>query len=138
MTIVAQLARVGAMGEALLFPFALVLEVGGIFAVWNWSRRHRSIWWLVFGLTLGLIVISLIVMSAHDLPKQAYAGFFGMYLFAALAWAWWLEGLSPIDWKAGEVATAVFAVSLFSIASSGHDRRDMPVSNDTVTMAPDR
>jgi small multidrug resistance family-3 protein len=96
------------MGEALLFPLALVLEVCGIFAVWNWSRRLRSIWWLVVGLALVLIVMSLIVMSAHDLPKQAYPGFFGMYLFAALAWAWWFEGLSPIDWKAGEVAIAVF------------------------------
>ena len=123
------------MGEALLSPLALVLEVCGIFAVWNWSRRHRSIWWLVVGLALVLIVMSLIVMSAHDLPKQAYAGFFGMYLFAALAWAWWLEGLSPIDWKAGEIATAVLAVALFSIANSGHDRRDVAVSNDTETMA---
>lgn len=60
---------------------------------------------------------------------------FGMYLFAALAWAWWVEGLSPIDWKAGEVATAVFAVALFSIANSDHDHRDMPLSNVTATRA---
>lgn len=126
------------MGAVAFLPLALVLEVFGVFAAWNWSRRHRSIWWLVLGVTLALIAISLIVMSAHYLPKQAYAGFFGMYLFAALAWAWWVEGLSPIDWKAGEVATAVFAVALFSIANSDHDRRDMLLSNVTATRAESR
>ena len=126
------------MGAVAFLPLALVLDVCGVFAAWNWSRRHRSIWWLVLGVTLALIAISLIVMSAHYLPKQMYAGFFGMYLFAALACAWWVEGLSPNDWKAGEVATAVFAVALFSIANSDHDRRDMPLSNVTATRAESR
>lgn len=121
-----------------MFPLGLVFEVCGLFAVWNWSRRHRSIRWLVLGIALVLIVITSIAMSAYDLPTQAYAGFFGMYLFAALAWAWWLEGLNPIDWKAGEVAIAVFAVALFSIANSGHDRSEMPVSNVTETMPDNR
>lgn len=123
------------MGAVAFLPLALVLEVCGVFAAWNWSRRHRSIWWLVLGVTLALIAISLIVMSAHHIPKQAYAGFFGMYLFVALAWAWWVEGLNPIDWKEGEIATAVFAVVLFSIANSNHDRRDIPLSNVTATRA---
>lgn len=113
------LALFYAMGEALWFPVALMLEIGGIFAIWNWSRRQRSFWWLLFGLALVLIVIGWIAVSANALPQQAYAGFFGMYLFAALAWAWWAEGLSPLNWKAGEIAVAIFAVALVSITISG-------------------
>lgn len=90
-------AKTRAMGAVAFLPLALVLEVFGVFAAWNWPRRHRSIWWLVLGVTLALIAISLIVMSAHYLPKQAYAGF--------LACIYLQRSRGPGGWKASAQLT---------------------------------
>ena len=106
------------MIEAMLYTIALLLELCGLFAVWTWSRRNGSVAWLMLGFVIILLVISSVVMFDPRVPKRAYAGFFGMYLFSALAWAWWSDGLKPVDWTGVEIAVAIVAVALFAVANA--------------------
>jgi small multidrug resistance family-3 protein len=102
----------------ILATFPLV-ELLALFSIWNWSRRQRSFGWLVLGWLLAGALISVAVMCSNEIPARVYAGFFGMYLFSALAWAWVCDGLNPEKWSVSEGAVALVSVALFSIATGG-------------------
>lgn len=104
--------------EQLTLALALPLGMGGLFAVWNWSRRLHAFAWAVLGAALLLCLVGdLMAMPHNPLGNRLYAALFGMYLFSGLMWAWWFEGLTPNDWKAGEVSVAFAAAGLFSFAN---------------------
>jgi small multidrug resistance family-3 protein len=104
--------------EQLALALALPLEMAGLFAIWNWSRKSRAFGWVVLGATLLMCLVGGIVAMPHNpLGNRLYAALFGMYLFSGLMWAWWFEGLKPDDWKVGEVSVALAAAGLFSFAN---------------------
>lgn len=104
--------------EQLALALALPLEMAGLFAVWNWSRRWRALAWAVLGAAILLCLVGLLVAMPHNpLGNRLYAALLGTYLFSGLMWAWWFEGLKPDEWKVGEVFVALAVVGLFSFAN---------------------
>jgi len=106
-----------AVSSALLHAVAPVLGIAGLLAAWNGSRRHGAAAGLLGGLVVAVATALLTAFGGE--PTRAYAAVCGMVLCAALAWAWWSEGLQPINWSPADFALAVAAVILFSIAASG-------------------
>lgn len=105
------------MLTTIAYSAILPLEMGGLFALWNWSRRQRSPLWLLGG--LGLLTSLLLALALlPPLPARMYLGYAGMYVFSGLMWAWWIDGLVPADWKPSEFGVAVIAVAFFAIANS--------------------
>lgn len=102
----------------IVYATALPVEMSGLFAVWNWSVRGRSLHWLLIGAGLLIALVSTLVLTTPKLPGRMYLGFAGMYVFSGLAWAWWADGLHPTDWRLGEIWGAILAVALFILANS--------------------
>lgn len=98
---------------------ALPLELCALFAVWNWSRRERSAFWMIGGGVLLTCTATLAILVNRPFPAHVHLGFAGMYIFSGLAWAWVVDGLAPQDWKMGEAMMAFIATGMFALANSG-------------------
>ena len=106
------------MLNTIVYAAALPLEMGGLFAIWNWSTRRRSLDWLFGGAGSLIGLLLALVLTTPPLPGRMYLGLAGMYVFSGLMWAWWMDGLHPADWRLGEVGAAVFATAMFAIANA--------------------
>lgn len=98
---------------ALAFP----VQIGALLALWDWSRFRSKKPFLVGGLGVATFAV-LLRLGAPALSERLVAGFFGVYIFAALLWAWWRDGHRPADWTLGEALVAALAAGLIAIAAS--------------------
>jgi len=92
------------------------LELAGLFAVWNWARRRQTIVWLIFGCT-ALIIMSIVAALIDHASGAIWRVLASTYLWAGLAWAWRMEGLSPVTWQLGEWLVATLAAAVLCIAA---------------------
>ena len=91
---------------------ALVLQLAGTFAVWNWSRQFRSVSWLFLG-CIGLAASATVLMlSGVPWSRRVVTGMLACYVLAALAWAWLVDGLAPSRWSNGELVLALGGAAL--------------------------
>ena len=78
-----------------VFLVAALLEIGGCFAFWAWSRRGASPVVAVIG-AVSLIAFAVVLTRADSLfAGRAYAAYGGIYIAASLAWLWLAEGQRP-------------------------------------------
>jgi drug/metabolite transporter superfamily protein YnfA len=103
----------------ILLVFALPIELLALFAIWSWSQRGRPAGWLILGCVMLSCVAGLAMMLPASLAARLCLGLAGMYLFSALAWAWWAAGTRPTDWKSADVGRACLATALFALANAG-------------------
>ena len=96
---------------------ALLVEFGALFALWDWSR-FRAGKALAIGCLGAIVFVILLCAGAPVLSGRIITGYFGMYIFSALSWAWWRDGVDPAEWNLGEVLIAFLAAGLFSIAAT--------------------
>lgn len=106
------------MLTTIVYAAALPLEMCGLFAIWNWSVRNRSMGWLLAGAGLLISLLLSLFLTTPPLPARMYLRFAGIYVSSGLMWAWWVEGLQPGDWRLAEVGLAVVAIAMFAIANS--------------------
>lgn len=85
------------------------MEAAGLFAIWNWSRRGRTILWLLIG--LALIGVASFCGALSSPSGGTWLLFTGIYLATGLAWAWSVEALAPSQWRFGEWFVAGVAVA---------------------------
>ena len=97
---------------------ALLAEVCGLFAIWNWSCRSAGAGWLLSG---GAI-LALLFGTVFLLPDVDGSSFFlaaaGVYLFSGLLWAWCFADLHPTDWQSGEVTVALLGTAMVVAAGA--------------------
>jgi len=98
------------------YPLVLLLELCGLFAVWNWSIKRRSPGWLVAGAGLLIGLLLTLVLLAPHLSVGLYLGFAGMYVLSGLMWGWWMDDLHSADWEPGECGLAGLAAVMFAVA----------------------
>ncbi len=101
---------------------AAVFEIGGCFAFWAWLRLERSVLWVLPGV-VSLVVFALLLTRIESLyAGRAFAAYGGVYIAAALAWIWvvegWMlevEGAGPDRWDliGGAIALVGAGIILF-------------------------
>lgn len=100
------------MQSILAFVFAAVAEIVGCFAFWAWLRKDASIWWLLPGLvSLGLFAY-LLTLVESPFAGRAYAAYGGVYIAAALAWLWIVEGSRPDRWDVAGAALCLLGAGV--------------------------
>lgn len=77
---------------------AALAEIGGCFAFWAWLRMGKSIVLLVPGVLSLVIFAWLLTLIESDHAGRAYAAYGGVYIVAAIAWLWIIEGVRPDRW----------------------------------------
>ena len=96
----------------LLFVATALAEIAGCFAFWAWLRMDKSPWWLVPGvLSLALFAYLLTLVDAEH-AGRTYAAYGGVYIVAAVAWLWVVEGATPDRWDMTGAAVCLVGAAI--------------------------
>ncbi len=77
---------------------AAIAEIAGCFALWGVVRLGRSAWWLLPA-AASLVAFALLTTQFQAAyAGRAYAAYGGMYIAAAVAWLFLVEGQPPDRW----------------------------------------
>ena len=81
-----------------LFSLTATAEIFGCYAVYLWLRLHQPVLWLLpGGVALAGFAWSL-TLHPQIAAGRTYAAYGGVYVAAALAWLWAVEGVHPDRW----------------------------------------
>lgn len=96
------------------FVVAAVAEIAGCFAFWAWLRMGRPWWWVLPGMVSLAVFALALTRVESDFAGRAYAAYGGVYITAAIAWLWAIEGRRPDTWDVlgGVICLAGAAVIL--------------------------
>lgn len=95
-----------------LYLAAAVAEIAGCFAVWAWLRLGASPLWLAPGLAALALFAWLLAQSEAAAAGRAYAAYGGIYIAAAVAWLWIVEGVRPDRWDLLGTAVALAGAAI--------------------------
>ncbi|MFD1952185.1 hypothetical protein ACFSGX_15530 [Sphingomonas arantia] len=95
-----------------LVTLGYLVEGMGLFAVWNWRLRSRSVVWAIGGGLVLLALVALAIVMVGPDRRPFVFGMMGTYLAAALLWTWRFEGLVPDEWRLSERFIASVAAAL--------------------------
>lgn len=104
------------MTSILAFLAAAVAEIAGCFAFWMWLRLGKSPWWIAPGLLSLALFAFLLTRVDSPLAGRAYAAYGGIYIAAALAWQWAVEGARPDRWDLIGVAICLLGAAVILFA----------------------
>ncbi|MFC3099296.1 YnfA family protein [Altererythrobacter lauratis] len=94
------------------FILAAIAEIAGCFAFWAWARLDKSPLWLIPGIASLCLFAWLLTLADADHAGRAYAAYGGIYILAALAWLWAVEGARPDKWDVTGVAICLIGASV--------------------------
>ncbi|QDM40664.1 YnfA family protein [Altererythrobacter sp. TH136] len=98
--------------SAFAYIGAALAEIAGCFAFWAWLRMDKSQWWLVPGvLSLALFAYLLTLVDAEH-AGRTYAAYGGVYIVAAVAWLWVVEGATPDRWDMTGAAVCLVGAAI--------------------------
>lgn len=100
------------MGTLVVYALAALCEIGGCYAFWAWLRLGRSALWLVPGTVALLVFAWLLTRADAAFAGRAYAAYGGIYIGAALLWAWAVERQTPDRWDLAGVALCLGGAAL--------------------------
>lgn len=94
------------MKTFLLFATTALAEIVGCYLPWLWLKKEGSAWLLApSAISLGLFAW---LLTLHDAASgRVYAAYGGVYIGAAIAWLWAVDGIRPSSW---DIAGAVVAL----------------------------
>lgn len=101
-----------ALASALgLFLVTAAAEIGGCYLVYLWLRAGKSAWLLApAAASLALFAVLLTLHPAA--AGRTYAAYGAVYIAAAIAWLWAIEGIRPSAWDAAGAAVALAGMAI--------------------------
>jgi len=98
-----------------LFFITAVSEIVGCYLPYLWLKAGKSAWLLIpAALSLALFVW---LLSLHPTAAgRVYAAYGGIYIFVAMLWLWFVDGIRPTAWDimGASVALAGMAIIMFA------------------------
>ena len=87
------------MKTLLLYLATALAEIVGCYLPWLWLRQGGSAWLLTLhGTATG----------------RVYAAYGGVYIGAAIAWLWAVDGVRPSAWDMAGVAVALLGMAIIA------------------------
>lgn len=104
---------------AAAYVVAALAEIAGCFTFWHVVRAGGSALWLIAGLaSLVLFALALTQVEA-DWAGRAFAAYGGVYIVAALAWLWTVEGVQPDRFDALGAALCLVGAAVILLGPRG-------------------
>ena len=101
------------MKTFLLYLATALAEIVGCYLPYLWLRQHGSPWLLLP--TLASLALFAWLLTLHDAPSgRVYAAYGGVYIGAAIAWLWAVDGVRPSLWDVAGVAVALLGMALIA------------------------
>ena len=97
-----------------LFIATALAEIVGCYLPYLWLREGKSAWLLVPA-AASLALFAWLLTLHPQAAGRIYAAYGGVYVGAALAWLWWVDGVrpTPTDWLGVGLCLAGMAVIMF-------------------------
>lgn len=102
------------MRTLLLYLATALAEIVGCYLPWLWLRQGAPVW-LLLPAAASLVLFAWL-LTLHDTASgRVYAAYGGVYIGAAIAWLWAVDGVRPTTWDVagGAVALAGMAIIAF-------------------------
>ena len=89
-----------------LFVVTAVAEIVGCYLPYLWLKKGGPAWLLVPGIA-SLILFAWLLAQHPAASGRVYAAYGGVYVAAALAWLWAVDGVTPNGWDIAGVVLVI-------------------------------
>lgn len=98
-----------------LFLITAVAEIVGCYLPYLWLREGKSIW-LLIPTALSLALFAWLLSLQPTAAGRVYAAYGGVYIFVAILWLWFVDGVRPTVWDitGASIALAGMAIIMFA------------------------
>ncbi|QPF72211.1 YnfA family protein [Roseateles sp. DAIF2] len=97
-----------------LFVATALAEIAGCYLPWLWLKKDGSAW-LLLPAVLCLALFAWLLSLHPQAAGRVYAAYGGVYIGAALAWLWLVDGLKPSPWDLAGAAVALCGMALIML-----------------------
>ncbi|MEC5385721.1 YnfA family protein [Uliginosibacterium sp. H3] len=103
------------MKTLLLFLLTAVAEIVGCYLPWLWLKQDKSIW-LLIPAALSLALFAWLLTLHPTAAGRTYAAYGGVYIAAAIAWLWLVDGVRPTSWDLVGSAVSLLGMTIIVLA----------------------
>jgi small multidrug resistance family-3 protein len=96
-----------------LFLLTALAEIVGCYLPYLWLSKNGSIW-LLIPAAISLAMFAWLLTLHATAAGRVYAAYGGVYIGAALAWLWAVDGIRPTPWDVAGVAVSLAGMGLIA------------------------
>ena len=100
-----------------LFALTALAEIVGCWLPWLWLRKGGSVW-LLLPAAVALALFAWLLTLHPTASGRTYAAYGGVYVSAALAWLWLVDGVRPSAWDAAGVALCLAGMAVIMVGTA--------------------
>ncbi|MEY4506229.1 MAG: hypothetical protein RL297_807 [Pseudomonadota bacterium] len=101
------------MKTFLLYVVTALVEIVGCYLPWLWLRLGGSNW-LLLPAAASLALFAWL-LTLHDAASgRVYAAYGGVYIGAAIAWLWAVDGIRPSVWDLIGASVTIFGMGIIA------------------------
>ena len=101
------------MKTLLLYLATALAEIVGCYLPWLWLRQGGSAW-LLLPAAASLALFAWLLTLHGTATGRVYAAYGGVYIGAAIAWLWAVDGVRPTAWDMAGVAVALLGMGIIA------------------------
>jgi len=99
----------------LLFLVTEISEIVGCYFPYLWLRKDKSVWLLVPA-ALSLMLFAWLLSLHPTAAGRVYAAYGGVYIFVAILWLWFVDGIHPTAWDIVGVMVSMLGMAIIMFA----------------------
>jgi small multidrug resistance family-3 protein len=101
------------MTTFLLYVATALAEIVGCYLPWLWLRQGGSVW-LLLPAVVSLALFAWLLTLHGAATGRVYAAYGGVYIGAAIAWLWVVDGVRPSAWDVTGAAVALLGMGIIA------------------------
>ena len=101
------------MTTFLLYVATALAEIVGCYLPWLWLRQGGSVW-LLLSAVVSLALFAWLLTLHGAATGRVYAAYGGVYIGAAIAWLWVVDGVRPSAWDVTGAAVALLGMGIIA------------------------
>lgn len=98
-----------------LFIITALAEIIGCYLPYMWLTQNKSVW-LLLPAVISLCLFAWLLTLHPAAAGRVYAAYGGVYIFVAIFWLWFVDGIEPTHWDllGAAIALVGMAIIMFS------------------------
>ena len=98
-----------------LFILTALAEIVGCYLPYLVLRQEKTLW-LLIPAAFSLATFAWLLTLHPTAAGRAYAAYGGVYIFMAILWLWFVEGIRPSTWDLVGSAVALLGMAIIMFA----------------------
>jgi len=99
----------------LLFFATAIAELVGCYLPYLWLRENKSIM-LLIPAAISLALFAWLLSLHPTASGRVYAAYGGIYIFSAILWLWFVDGIKPSHWDILGASVALIGMMIIMFA----------------------